>query len=100
MKIIILTARFSNNKKNTIKVLSKNNVQYNKLICRESKYRNVHDEEWKLLTLKNIIKTTKAKEVELFEDKRENIAHIAPHMKDIEFASYMVGKDSIIAFNK
>jgi len=99
MKVIILTARFSNNKKNTIKLLSKNKVPYNKLICRESKYRHVHDEEWKLLTLKNIIKTTRPRSVELFEDKRENITHIMENMKNVEFASYMVGKESIVAFS-
>ena len=99
MKVIILTARFSDSKKNTIKLLSKNNVPYNRLICRESKYRNMHDEEWKLLTLKNIIKTTKPRSVELFEDKRENITHIAPYMKGVEFASYMVGKESIVALD-
>lgn len=94
-KIIILTARHESYRKWTEMLLERDGVFYNKLILRPRSQQNRHDQEWKLMELKKIAKSKPNAEIQLFEDKDDNIEYIGSGMAGTNFVPYFVSKNGI-----
>ena len=72
-KLIILSARGEEFRKQTEGLLNRYGVKYDEVILPEN--HRLNDEEWKLMEMENLIK--KYSHLVLFEDKLENIQYIA-----------------------
>lgn len=78
--ILILTARPTKTKRETMKLLRKHKVPFHKIIFRDNKLIYVKDEEWKLGMLNSI--AGKYDSVTIYEDKRDNIEYFKHGVAD------------------
>jgi len=95
-RIIILTARKNDHVKYQKTVLAKNNVPDHKRISSTPSEFEMHDEEWKARKIKKLI--ANYRDIELYEDKKENIVHIMSNVRSIKLKSFIVSKNSVKRF--
>lgn len=74
-RVVILTARADSVRQNTLDLLSRHNVSFDELIMREEEFLEEDDEVWKADKIEKILETEHHPEVELYEDKIDNIEY-------------------------
>ena len=90
---IILTARFLNLKDKTISLLKKGEVNFDKVMFRELKYKGMKDEEWKRRKIKELSK--KYSEINFYEDKPDNVSYIMNSLRSGKINFFLVSKNGI-----
>ena len=94
--IVILTARHSDTRSNTVAALKKHRIMYGRLLCRSGKAKELDDEEWKLRVLTKYAKAYSR--VELYDDKIDNLEYMHDRIEMPNVSFMKVSRESITRF--
>ena len=92
-RIIILTAKSRESEPTVLRLLRKYNVRYDRLILRPKRELSKSDEGWKLEKIRSLSKGFET--VELYEDKKDNIAYILNGIRRHGVSAFLVRPGSI-----
>ncbi|MGD0729224.1 MAG: hypothetical protein ABR981_04065 [Candidatus Micrarchaeaceae archaeon] len=98
--VIILTARADSVLQNTLEMLGRHNIPYDQLIMREEKFLGVEDEIWKAEKIKEILETGNYSQIELYEDKIDNIEYFMKQFNQEQISYFHVTPQGIIPLNR
>jgi hypothetical protein len=96
--LILLSAK-PNADKNRVKYLiDSQGISFDSFVFRPKKYLFDHDEEWKLVEIGKLLKKYNA--IDIYEDKIDNIKHIAKKLSPANMNYFLVSKNSIRHISK